>query len=128
NKFPSHTSPMIPGSILEGGELGYSLATAFGTVMDNPDLTTICVIGDGEAETGTIAAAWHSNKFLVPNKDGVVLPILHLNGYRISGPTIFGTMSDNEITKYFEGLGYKAYFVDQYKSKDIYRDFVDSLE
>lgn len=127
-KFPSHTSAKVPGTILEGGELGYSLATAFGTVFDNPDLIAVCAIGDGEAETGTLAAAWHMNKFIVPNKDGVVLPILHLNGYRISGPTIFGTMSDNEITKYFEGLGYKAYFVDQYKSKEIYRDFVDSLE
>lgn len=126
-KFPSHTSAKVPGSILEGGELGYSLATAFGTVFDNPDLTAVCVVGDGEAETGTLSSSWHLNKFLTPNKDGVVLPILHLNSYRISGPTIFGTMSREEIKSYFEGLGYKPVFVDQFKSKDIYKDFLEAL-
>ena len=108
----SHVTPMTPGSILEGGELGYSLATAFGAVMDNPDLIAVCVVGDGEAETGPLAAAWQSNKFLNPAESGAVLPILHDNGYKISGPTIFGAMKDSEILNYFKGLGYEPFIVE----------------
>ena len=126
-KFPSHASPMVPGSIGEGGELGYSLAIASGAVMDNPDLTAVCVIGDGEAETATLATSWHSNKFLNPIKDGTVLPILHLNGYKISGPTIFSSMTDEEITSYFSGLGYMPIIVNQYTSEDVYIDFLEAL-
>lgn len=107
----SHVTPMTPGSILEGGELGYSLSTAFGAVMDNPDLIAVCVVGDGEAETGPLAAAWQSNKFLNPAESGAVLPILHDNGYKISGPTIFGAMRDSEILAYFKGLGYEPFIV-----------------
>lgn len=107
----SHVAPETPGSINEGGELGYSLAHAFGAVMDNPSLIAACVVGDGEAETGPLATAWHSIKFLNPKTDGIVLPILHLNGYKINNPTIFGRMSDNEINGYFSSLGYKVYFV-----------------
>ena len=107
----SHVAPETPGSINEGGELGYSLAHAFGAVMDNPSLIVACVVGDGEAETGPLATSWHSNKFINPKTDGVVLPILHLNGYKIANPTIFGRMTDKEITSYFNGCGYKPYFV-----------------
>ncbi len=92
--FPSHIYPGVPGSIHEGGELGYALATAFGAAFDNPGLVVACVVGDGEAETGPTAAAWHSTKFLDPRESGAVLPVLHLNGYKISNPTIFGTMAD----------------------------------
>ncbi len=126
--YPSHTFPGLPGSIHEGGELGYSLGTAYGTVLDNPELLTICIVGDGEAETGPLAAAWQANKFINPKTDGVVLPILHLNGYRISGPTFFGTMSDEEIRDYFYGLSYEPIIIDQYKSENIYADFLISLE
>ncbi len=110
-KFPSHVTPTVPGSILEGGELGYSLSTAFGAVMDNPDLIAVAVVGDGEAETGPIAAAWHSNKFLNPRTSGAVLPIVHINGYKISNPTIFGTMSDEELRSLFVGYGYEPLIV-----------------
>lgn len=108
----SHVAPETPGSINEGGELGYSLAHAFGAVFDNPDLITACVVGDGEAETGPLATSWHSNKFLNPITDGAVLPILHLNGYKISNPTIFSRISHDEIKKFFEGCGWKPYFVE----------------
>lgn len=108
----SHVAPETPGSINEGGELGYSLSHAFGAVFDNPDLIATCVIGDGEAETGPLATAWHSNKFLNPITDGVVLPILHLNGYKISNPTIFSRITHEEIEKFFEGCGWKPYFVE----------------
>lgn len=127
NGFPSHTSPIVPGTILEGGELGYSLATAFGAVMDNPNLIAACIIGDGEAETATLSASWQSNKFINPILDGTVLPILHLNGYRISGPTIFSSMTDLEIENYFSGLGYRTIFVNQYTSDDIYIDYLEAL-
>ncbi|MEK7528807.1 MAG: phosphoketolase family protein [Patescibacteria group bacterium] len=109
--FPSHLFPGVPGSILEGGELGYSLSTAYGAAFDNPNLIVACVVGDGEAETGPLAAAWHSNKFLDPATCGAVLPILHINGYKISNPTIFGTMSDHEIELYFRGLGYETFII-----------------
>jgi xylulose-5-phosphate/fructose-6-phosphate phosphoketolase len=104
--FPSHSNPGTPGAILEGGELGYSLATAYGSVMDNPDLITACVIGDGEAETGPLAGSWNGNKFLNPKTSGAVLPILHINGYKITSPTIYSTMSDKELTDIFTGFGY----------------------
>jgi xylulose-5-phosphate/fructose-6-phosphate phosphoketolase len=110
--FPSHVNPATPGAILEGGELGYSLATSYGAVMDNPDLIVACVVGDGEAETGPLATAWHGNKFLNPKTSGAVLPILHVNGYKITGPTIFGTMSDEELKNLFTGYGYEPLFVD----------------
>ncbi len=126
--FPSHTYPGVPGTIAEGGELGYSLGTAFGAALDNPDLTVACVVGDGEAETGGLAASWHSNKFLNPKKDGTVLPILHLNGYRISGPTIMGTMSEEELKNLFKGYGYDPIYVSQYDSHEhIYRNFLWAL-
>ncbi len=107
----SHVAPETPGSINEGGELGYSIAHAFGSVFDNPDLITACIVGDGEAETAALATSWQSNKFLNALTDGAVLPILHLNGYKISNPTIFARMSHEEIRKFFEGCGWKPYFV-----------------
>ena len=108
----SHAAPEIPGSIHEGGELGYSLAHAYGAVFDNPDLIATCVIGDGEAETGPLATSWHSNKFINPKTDGAVLPILHLNGYKISNPTIFSRISKNELGNFFVGCGFKPYLVE----------------
>ena len=108
----SHVAPETPGSINEGGELGYSLAHAFGAVLDNPDLIAACVVGDGEAETGPLATAWHSNKFLNAKTDGCVLPILHLNGYKIANPTVFARISKDEVKKFFEGCGWKPYFVE----------------
>src|ERR1700709_1146808 len=110
--IPSHVSPECPGSMHEGGELGYSLSHAFGAVFDNPDLIVACVVGDGEAETGPLAASWHSNKFLNPINDGAVLPILHLNGYKIANPTILARISNDELRDLFTGYGYKPYFVE----------------
>ena len=117
--FPSHASPFTPGVILEGGELGYSLSTAFGAVLDNPNLVMTTLIGDGEAETGPIAAAWHLNKLINPVENGVVLPVLHLNGYKISGPTIFGSMSDFELIQFFHGAGWEPTIVDEYSAEDF---------
>jgi xylulose-5-phosphate/fructose-6-phosphate phosphoketolase len=113
--FPSHSNPETPGVILEGGELGYALSTAYGAALDNPALIVACLIGDGEAETGPTAAAWHLNKLLDPAHNGAVLPILHLNGYKISGPTIMGRMSDEELTHLFLGCGYEPLLVDAYQ-------------
>jgi xylulose-5-phosphate/fructose-6-phosphate phosphoketolase len=110
--IPSHAAPETPGSIHEGGELGYALAHAYGAVFDNPDLLACCVIGDGESETGPLATSWHSNKFLNPARDGAVLPILHLNGYKIANPTILGRLSDDKLIQLFLGYGYKPYFVE----------------
>ena len=110
--IPSHVSPECPGSIHEGGELGYSLSHAFGAVFDNPDLITACVVGDGEAETGPLATAWHSNKFLNPKTDGAVLPILHLNGYKISNPTIFARISREELEQLFRGYGWIPHIIE----------------
>lgn len=110
--FNSHLSPEMPGVILEGGELGYSLATAYGAVLDNPDMIAACLIGDGEAETGAIATAWHANKLVDPAVNGAVLPILHVNGYKISGPTIFGRMSNDELNHLFKGYGYQPFIVE----------------
>jgi xylulose-5-phosphate/fructose-6-phosphate phosphoketolase len=109
---PSHVAPETPGSIHEGGELGYSLSHAYGAAFDNPDLVVACVVGDGEAETGPLATSWHSSKFLNPARDGAVLPILHLNGYKISNPTILARIPDDELTKLLEGYGYAPYLVD----------------
>lgn len=108
----SHCTPETPGSIHEGGELGYSLSHAYGSVFDNPDLISVCVVGDGEAETGALATAWHSNKFLNPIRDGAVLPVLHLNGYKIANPTILSRISHEELEALFKGYGYKPYFVE----------------
>ena len=106
--IPSHAAPETPGSINEGGELGYSVAHAYGAVFDNPDLLACCVVGDGEAETGALATSWHSNKFLNPARDGAVLPILHLNGYKIANPTVLGRLSDEELTHLFQRLRLQA--------------------
>src|SRR5438093_12561751 len=109
--IPSHVAPETPGSIHEGGELGYSLAQAYGAVFDNPDLIAACVIGDGEAETGPLATSWHSNKFLNPVRDGAVLPILHLNRYKIAGPTVLARIPEEELRSLLEGYGYRPHFV-----------------
>ncbi|MBC7514023.1 MAG: phosphoketolase family protein [Herminiimonas sp.] len=110
--IPSHVSPEIPGSIHEGGELGYSLAHAYGAAFDNPDLLVACVVGDGEAETGALATSWHANKFVNPARDGAVLPILHLNGYKIANPTVLDRISRAELTDLFHGYGHEPYFVE----------------
>ncbi len=123
--FPSHLYPGVPGTIHEGGELGYALATAFGAVMDNPDLIVACIVGDGEAETGPTATAWHSTKYLDPAESGAVVPILHLNGYKISNPTIFGTMGDEELLELFTGYGYRVRIVED---QDLDADLWTSLD
>lgn len=110
--IPSHAAPETPGSIHEGGELGYSLCHAYGAVFDNPDLLAACIVGDGEAETGALATSWHSNKFLNPIRDGAVLPILHLNGYKIAGPTLLARINPEELEQLFRGYGYEPYFVE----------------
>jgi len=110
--IPSHVAPETPGSIHEGGELGYALVHAYGAVFDNPDLFVCCVIGDGEAETGALATSWHSNKFLNPVRDGAVIPVLHLNGYKIAGPTVLARIGKEELTELLLGYGYKPYFVE----------------
>src|SRR5688500_6620905 len=110
--IPSHASAETPGSINEGGELGYSLLHAYGAAFDNPDLLVCCVVGDGEAETGPLAGSWHSNKFLNPVTDGVVLPILHLNGYKIANPTLLARISDAELDHLFKGYGYSPVVVE----------------
>ncbi|MFI5708318.1 phosphoketolase [Kribbella sp. NPDC051620] len=109
--IPSHVAPELPGSIHEGGELGYSLSHAYGAVLDNPELIVACVIGDGEAETGPLAASWHSNKFIDPRTDGAVLPILHLNGYKIANPAVLARIGENELTSLLEGYGHRPYLV-----------------
>ena len=106
--IPSHVAPETPGSIHEGGELGYALAHAYGAVLDNPDLLVACVVGDGEAETGPLAASWHSNKFINPARDGAVLPILHLNGYKIANPTVLSRISHDELDALMTGYGHRA--------------------
>ena len=126
--IPSHVAPETPGSIHEGGELGYSLAHAYGAVFDNPDLLACCVIGDGEAETGPLAASWHSNKFLNPARDGSVLPILHLNGYKIANPTILSRMTHEELVSLFSGYGYKPYFVEGHEPVLMHPLMASTLE
>ncbi len=125
--FPSHLAPIVPGTIHEGGELGYALATAFGAALDNPDLIVACIVGDGEAETGPTAGAWHCNKFLDPATSGAVLPILHLNGYKIANPTIFKSMSDEELTKLFEGYGWHPLIVEG-DSDDLDAKLAEALD
>ncbi len=124
----SHVAPEVPGSIHEGGELGYSLAHAFGAVFDNPDLIAACVVGDGEAETGPLATSWQSNKFLSPVKDGAVLPILHLNGYKIANPTILARISNDDLRKFFEGMGWKPYFVEGAEPAYMHEAMAQALE
>src|SRR5205814_6016366 len=110
--IPSHAAPETPGSINEGGELRYSLSHAFGAAFDNPDLIVACVVGDGESETGPLATSWHSNKFLNPARDGAVLPILHLNEYKIAGPTVLGRIPGDELESLLRGCGYRPVFVE----------------
>ncbi len=124
----SHVSAQVPGSIHEGGELGYSLAHAYGAAFDNPDLIVACVIGDGEAETGTLAASWHSNKFLDPARDGAVLPILHLNGYKIANPTILSCISEDELSALMYGYGYDPYFVEGDEPQRVHQDLARTLD
>jgi xylulose-5-phosphate/fructose-6-phosphate phosphoketolase len=126
--IPSHVAPETPGSIHEGGELGYSIAHAYGAAFDNPDLLVCCVVGDGEAETGPLAASWHSNKFLNPSRDGAVLPILHLNGYKIANPTILGRLDDAELAKLFAGYGYKPYFVEGHELEIMHQHMASTLD
>src|SRR3984885_15267432 len=126
--IPSHAAPETPGSINEGGELGYSIAHAYGAVFDNPDLLACCVVGDGEAETGALATSWHSNKFLNPARDGAVLPILHLNGYKIANPTVLGRLSDEELTHLFTGYGYKPYFVEGHEPERMHQLMAATLD
>ena len=124
----SHVAPETPGSIHEGGELGYSLAHAAGAVLDNKDLIAACVVGDGEAETGPLATSWHINKFLNKKRDGVVLPILHRNGYKISNPTVFGRMSNDELEDFFYGYGWKPYFVSGSNSMKLHEDMAKVMD
>ena len=126
--IPSHAAPETPGSIHEGGELGYALVHAYGAAFDNPDLIVACVVGDGEAETGPLAASWHSNKFLNPVHDGAVLPILHLNGYKIANPTVLGRMSDDEVRGLFIGYGYEPLFVEGDDPPTMHRLMADALD
>jgi len=126
--IPSHVAPEIPGSIHEGGELGYSLAHAFGAAFDNPDLIVTCIVGDGESETGALAASWHSNKFLNPKTDGVVLPILHLNGYKIANPTVLARLPRKELEALFIGFGYKPYFVQGDKPEIMHKLMARTLD
>jgi xylulose-5-phosphate/fructose-6-phosphate phosphoketolase len=126
--IPSHVAPETPGSIHEGGELGYSIAHAYGAAFDNPDLLVCCVVGDGEAETGPLAASWHSNKFLNPARDGAVLPILHLNGYKIANPTILARLTDAELTQLFTGYGYKPYFVEGHEPEAMHHLMAQTLD
>jgi xylulose-5-phosphate/fructose-6-phosphate phosphoketolase len=126
--IPSHVAPETPGSIHEGGELGYSIAHAYGAAFDNPDLLVCCVVGDGEAETGPLAASWHSNKFLNPARDGAVLPILHLNGYKIANPTVLGRLNDADLTQLFAGYGYKPYFVEGHEPEAMHQLMAATLD
>ena len=124
----SHVSPQIPGSIHEGGELGYSLSHAFGTVFDNPTLITACVVGDGEAETGPLATAWHSNKFIDAKTDGAVLPILHLNGYKISNPTVLARIEPEELDQLFRGYGWMPYYVEGDEPERMHQAMAEQLD
>ncbi|WP_432560933.1 phosphoketolase family protein [Kineococcus sp. SYSU DK003] len=126
--FPSHLSPEVPGVVHEGGELGYALATAFGAAFDDPDLLVTCIVGDGEAETGPTAGAWHASKYLDPATSGAVLPVLHLNGYKIASPTIYGTMSDAELRNWFGGAGWEPRIVDVVDAVDPDALLADALD
>ena len=124
----SHASPQVPGSMHEGGELGYSLSHSFGAVFDNPDLIVACVVGDGEAETGPLATAWHSNKFLNPQTDGVVIPILHLNGYKISNPTVLARIPHQELEQLFKGYGWEPFFVQGEEPIAMHQKMAETLD
>ncbi|MBF2087753.1 MAG: phosphoketolase family protein [Synechococcales cyanobacterium K44_A2020_017] len=126
--IPSHVAPETPGSIHEGGELGYALSHAYGAAFDNPDLIVACVVGDGEAETGPLAASWHSNKFLNPVHDGAVLPILHLNGYKIANPTVLSRLSHGELESLFVGYGYRPYFVEGSDPEQMHQLMARTME
>jgi xylulose-5-phosphate/fructose-6-phosphate phosphoketolase len=126
--IPSHAAPETPGSIHEGGELGYSMTHAHGAVFDNPDLIACCVVGDGESETGPLATSWHSNKFINPARDGAVLPILHLNGYKIANPTVLGRLSDDKLIQLFTGYGYKPYFVEGHEPEAMHQVMAATLD
>src|SRR6185503_14280867 len=125
---PSHVAPEIPGSIHEGGELGYSLAHAYGAAFDNPELMVACIVGDGEAETGALATSWHSNKFLNPARDGCVLPILHLNGYKIANPCFLARIPRDELQKFFEGMGYKPHFVEGHEPEKVHQQLAAVMD
>lgn len=126
--IPSHVAAEVPGSINEGGELGYSLMHAYGAAFDNPDLIVTCVVGDGEAETGALATSWHSNKFLNPARDGAVLPILHLNGYKIASPTVLSRISHDELEQLFRGYGYTPHFVEGSDPQDMHQKMAATLD
>src|SRR5690349_1429196 len=126
--IPSHAAPEVPGSIHEGGELGYSIAHAYGAAFDNPDLFVCCVVGDGEAETGPLATSWHSNKFLNPIVDGAVLPVLHLNGYKIANPTVLARLSRTELEELFRGYGYEPFFVEGDDPAVVHESMASTLE
>ncbi len=126
--IPSHVAPETPGSIHEGGELGYALSHAYGAAFDNPNLVVACIIGDGEAETGPLATSWHSNKFLNPQRDGCVIPILHLNGYKIANPCFLARIPEAELRKYFEGMGYHPYFVQGSDPQVVHQELAATLE
>jgi xylulose-5-phosphate/fructose-6-phosphate phosphoketolase len=126
--IPSHVAPETPGSIHEGGELGYAVVHAYGAVFDNPELIACCVVGDGEAETGPLAAAWHSNKFLNPVTDGAVLPILHLNGYKIANPAVLARISHEELEQLFRGYGYTPYFVEGDDTAQMHQDMAAAVD
>jgi xylulose-5-phosphate/fructose-6-phosphate phosphoketolase len=126
--IPSHVAPETPGSIHEGGELGYALSHAYGAAFDNPELIVACVVGDGEAETGPLATSWHSNKFLNPVRDGAVLPILHLNGYKIAGPTVLARISTEELEHLFRGYGYNPYFVEGHEPAKVHQAMAGTLD
>ncbi len=126
--IPSHVAPETPGSIHEGGELGYALSHAFGAAFDNPDLIVACVVGDGEAETGPLATGWHGNKFLNPARDGCVLPILHLNGYKIANPCFLARIPRDELQKFFEGMGYNPYFVEGHEPASVHQQLAAALD
>src|SRR4051812_10841502 len=126
--IPSHVAPETPGSIHEGGELGYALSHAFGAAYDNPDLIVAAVVGDGEAETGPLATSWHSNKFLNPAGDGAVLPILHLNGYKIANPCVLARISHDELDQLFRGYGYSPIFVEGHEPAKMHQQMAAALD
>src|SRR5947208_13770827 len=125
---PSHVAPETPGSIHEGGELGYSLVHAYGAAFDNPDLLVCAVVGDGEAETGPLAGSWHSNKFVNPVRDGAVLPILHLNGYKIANPTVLARIPEDELVSLFEGYGYRPLVVSGDEPEAAHQELAAALD
>ena len=126
--IPSHVAPETPGSIHEGGELGYALAHAFGAAFDNPDLLVCCVVGDGEAETGPLATSWHGNKFLNPRTDGAVLPMLHLNGYKIASPTVLARIPERELVSLLEGYGWRPLVVSGSEPEAVHQAFASALD